>query len=557
MARGRSAPRDQRAQALVNPELSSSALNTSESSSSKFPALTAEVAPARNLQEFPSLPTRTQSEAAVQKVMAKKNKKKAKRKKKGADLVSESSQSSGDLFGNAPAETPPETQQKRTIRPDSPFLGNITQQGSEEAQKYDSDEAASVTDEDITPKASMLNLAAASASQRSSTPTPPSANAGNLPNISSPPPVTAPAQPWVYKFDTIEGPRKIVCSKPGCDTTTSPWDGSTVICPSCGPYSTIRYCCIEHLLSDTTDHWHMDCMRFTCHHLCDASTIHPRQVQCPPAIPNLCGWNTPERHRQAVYHAHSTKKNGWAEVDGDYFIFTDAEEWIQAGSPDMGTWALHRARGAVFIVVAFDDDRSPNSLKDRFNRLLNIALFTGASNAAVLDHLFLMIRENLISKGEWVGNILDSIIYQFQWEFCYQVPEWVTNNLRHACPHQWFGTPIDQCSNRICNRHMLQPGSRHPLSPRISIKEKAEELERRYWILRVARVYHPNIQDPAMRMKGVGFEFVRPDNRRMFCMGREWEGYPSGTMEIEDAIWSRTAGGPPCLRVANLMTLSV
>jgi hypothetical protein len=104
---------------------------------------------------------------------------------------------------------------------------------------------------------------------------------------------------------------------------------------------------------------------------------------------------------------------------------------------------------------------------------------------------------------------------------------------------------------------MLQPGTRHPLSPRLSLKEKVEELERRYWILRVARVYHPSVRDSAQRMRGVGCSFVAPENRRTFRMGREWDGFPSGTMEIEGAIWVPNAGGPPRLQVANLMTVTV
>src|SRR5256885_5384917 len=115
------------------------------------------------------------------------------------------------------------------------------------------------------------------------------------------------------------------------------------------------------------------------------------------------------------------------------------------------------------------------------------------------------------------------MIYQFQREFCYQVPEWITCNRHHACPHQWCGIPIDQCENHVCNKLMLQPGTRHPLAPRLSIKEKAEELERRCWILRVARVYRPNTGEKGSRMKGVGFDFVLPENRRTSCMGRvEW-----------------------------------
>jgi hypothetical protein len=560
-----------------------------------YPANAASVAPALNAQEFPSLSTTTQSKEAIKKVMAKKKKKKEKRKKRQSALESESPQSSG---------TPTASSQELITAVHSQLFRNIGRQDALERQGHSSDGPTQITDEENTPNASMINLVAANPSQPCFTPIPPlsravrtsttsvppaasgsqpgslsvppsamesqlasattpsSASTGQPRLISAPPPVTRPAATLIHKFGALDGPTRIVCRMPGCEITTSPWDGSTTICPSCGPYSSIRYCCIDHMLADTTDHWGLDCMKYTCHHLCDASTIHPRQIQCPPAIPNLCGWNSPERHRQAVYHAHSSK-NGFAEVQGDYFIFTDATEWIQAGSPNMEAWSLRRARGTLLIVVTFDDERSSNSLKDRFNRLMNIALFTGASNTLLLDHMFLMIRENLLSKGKWDGTVLDSVVYQFLWEFSYHLPGWITNNLRHACPYQWFGTPLDarttveHCQDRICNREQLQTGTRHLLGPRLVLKEKAEELERRYWILRVARVYHPDVPDPAQRMRGVGCSFVAPENQRQFGMGREWDGFPGGMMEIDGAICVSNGNGPPRLQVPNITTLTV
>jgi hypothetical protein len=501
-----------------------------------------------------------QNDEAAKKVMARKKKKKDKQKKRKVTADNSSSQSSSQ-HGGVDRANPTEGDQQLAVSPSSQLSDDAVEQASQETLDHSSERATYVTDDEITPKASMANLAAASARQLGS----PSAAPSALISVGTrqPPPKfarpsgTIPGEPRAYKFGALEGGTRIVCSKPGCGKTTTPWDGSTVICPSCGPYSAIRYCCIEHLLDDTTDHWGVDCMKYTCRHYCDASTIHHRQVQCPPAIPNLCGWNTPERHRQSVYHAHSSQKNGSAEVKGDYFIFTDFEQWLQAGAPNMPAWALSRARGTVRFVVTFDDQQSPNSFKDRFNRLLNIALFTGASNAVILNYMFLMIRENLISKGEWGEDLLNSLVYQFQWEFCYQLRDWVTNNLRHACPHQWFGTPPDQCPDRVCNAQMLHPRTRHPLFPRFAIKEKADELERRYWILRVARVYHPNILDQAHRMRGIGFKFVPQENRKMFCRGREWDGHPSGTIGIEGAIWVRTIRGPPCLQAANPVTLTV
>ena len=546
------------------------------------------------------------SEEAVPMVMNKnqkkkeKKKEKSKRKKRQAALERESAQSFNDHLGPLPAINATRADQNLTANPQSQSSGNLVQEASGQIQDNGTDEDLSVTDNDITPNASMMNLAAARVRQLNSTPTAPSTSAnqsGSTPapssssssqlrstsaqqsvvasqsgstsgpliasaaglqaTIAQAPPPSSESEPWAHKFGALEGPGRIVCRLPGCDVTTSPWDGSTVICPGCGPYSSVRYCCIEHLCSDTADHWGLDCMKYTCNHRCDASTIHPRQVQCPPLIPNICGWNTPERHRQAVYHAHSSKKNGSAEIEGDYFIFSDGRDWIQAGSPNVQAWGLRQGRGTVLATVTFNDNASPNSLKDRFNRLLNAALFTGLSNTPVLDYLFMMIRENLMGKNEWDEEVLNCLYYQFLREFGYNVPELITDNKRHACPQQWFGTPVDLCQDLVCNELMLHQATRRPLYPRLAIREKTDELERRYWILRVARVYHPNIRDEGARMRGVGFAFVPPGNRRMYCRGREWDGFPNSPMEIEGAIWVRMQSGPRALQAADLVTLTV
>jgi hypothetical protein len=50
---------------------------------------------------------------------------------------------------------------------------------------------------------------------------------------------------------------------------------------------------------------------------------------------------------------------------------------------------------------------------------------------------------------------------------------------------------------------------------------------------------------------------VLPEKRRMFCRGREWDGYPSGTVEIEGATWIRMQKGTLRLQAANRGTFTV
>jgi len=42
-----------------------------------------------------------------------------------------------------------------------------------------------------------------------------------------------------FHFDTPHP--QLVCRKPDCGQMTNCWDGKTVICPACGPYSLVRY----------------------------------------------------------------------------------------------------------------------------------------------------------------------------------------------------------------------------------------------------------------------------------------------------------------------------
>lgn len=150
------------------------------------------------------------------------------------------------------------------------------------------------------------------------------------------------------------------CAKADCDKRCNLWDGVTVICPRCGPYSEIRYCSKEHLYVDVKSHW-VFCSQKTFRHPCRENSI-PRDVrEGPPLLPSRHNWDTPERHRQAVYHATSRS--------GDYFIFADWEDFLTAGQP-ANTVAV-RCSNRVICTVKFDDPAE----KDRFRRILGASLF--------------------------------------------------------------------------------------------------------------------------------------------------------------------------------------
>jgi hypothetical protein len=78
-------------------------------------------------------------------------------------------------------------------------------------------------------------------------------------------------------------------------------------------------------------------------------------------LPNRFDWDTPERHRQAVYHATNRS--------GDYFIFADWAEFLGAGQPvdDLAV----RCSSEVVAVVKIRDPAE----KDKFRRVLGMCLF--------------------------------------------------------------------------------------------------------------------------------------------------------------------------------------
>ena len=333
-----------------------------------------------------------------------------------------------------------------------------------------------------------------------------------------------------------------------CQAFTSPDDGSSVICPACGPYSHVRYCSIEHLLEDTTTHWAEDCKKYPIQAPVDKDTVGDRHLAGVPLLPNLCGIDTPERHRQAVYSA--------SDADGDYYIFTDGDDYIAAGKPDEKVWNLQRGKGEEMEIVSIEQP----GLKDTFKRCLNVALFVGATNPLILAHLFLMIRDNLCSQGPdaWNTRVLYCLSYQFVREFQWQIPEFLSASDRHACPTYWNGRGPQFCTNTICKHELLNPATGRPywfMSG--SISERVDQLEKMFWLLRVARVYHAAAKDKMDRMRGAGWNRVSPGERRAFGMGIEWEGFPAGLMEVEGASWVIRAGAPPRLVSTELRSITM
>ncbi|GKZ29462.1 hypothetical protein AbraIFM66950_005022 [Aspergillus brasiliensis] len=304
------------------------------------------------------------------------------------------------------------------------------------------------------------------------------------------------------------------CAKAHCEKRCNLWDGATVICPRCGPYSEVRYCSREHLLEDIKPHW-LYCGQLVFQHPCRETSI-PRRVRVgPPLIPCVHHYDMPERHRQAVHFNMNYR-------EGDYFIFTDWLDFVTAGLPADKT--AIRCSNRIMYVVKFDDAGE----KDRFRRVLAACLFMTIEMPDLTDYLYRLIRDKL-RRANAPNHIEPSLRYQFLQEFNVTIQERITGS-RHACETDWDGRNRRNCQDAVCRgeyRRLLgSVGGR-------GYSRVVETLESTYWILRAARTTHPTVKDAMKRMMGEGYEEVAEEDRRVFRRGDGWDGAGTGDLEIE------------------------
>lgn len=157
----------------------------------------------------------------------------------------------------------------------------------------------------------------------------------------------------VYRFDRVT----FECALSTCRKVLQDHVRSTILCNGCGPYTDVRYCSTEHLFGDCKTHWKI-CGLIPPRIVWNDWTMPSRYRRRYPAIRDVRGRSTPERHRQQAYSIHHRAS--------DYVIFSDGEnEPETAGHECRGT-------GTPAVFVNFHDG---DPMKDTFNRLLNIAFF--------------------------------------------------------------------------------------------------------------------------------------------------------------------------------------
>ncbi|GIK03243.1 hypothetical protein Aspvir_007312 [Aspergillus viridinutans] len=305
------------------------------------------------------------------------------------------------------------------------------------------------------------------------------------------------------------------CAKHSCDKRCNLWDGRTVICPKCGPFSEVRYCCKDHLLQDIKWHW-IYCGQMTFTQPCRENSV-PRDVRDgPPLVPCLHPYDTPERHRQAVYFNVNIR-------EGDYFVFSDYADWAQAGFPENNPEM--RCSHRVLYTIKFEDREK----KDTFRRVLAACLFMTIEVHELVDYMYRLIRDDLRSQEIWSPEVENTLKYQIHSEFAINILPDITGE-RHACETDWTGRNRRHCPDAVCRgeyRRLLGSvgGNGH--------RQTVEHLEESFWILRAARTTHPDVTDVHARMRGEGFEGVAEEDKRVFQRGEGWDGAGTGPMEIE------------------------
>jgi hypothetical protein len=309
------------------------------------------------------------------------------------------------------------------------------------------------------------------------------------------------------------------CALQGCEKRCSFWDGVSVNCPACGPLSTISYCGKEHMREDVPEHW-PHCGLHCFQRPSRLTTVPDRISSGPPMIPSIHEWDSPERHRQAVWFSTSSSGN-----EGDYFIFYDYQELTTAGTIDGS--ANRRCSSRVYLTVSWNGGVE----RDRFRRILAVCLLASVEHPLLVCYLFRLIRDRLRSRGQWSEYVDAMLRWQFGYELGVQVDQAVVGE-RHACRVEWNRRNLRYCCDPVCmSERVALYGGGGWVNPGFS--RLCDDMESSYWLLRANRTTHPTTKSVAARIRGQGYSLMK-EHRRLFRRGEGWDGLGSGPLEIED-----------------------
>ncbi|KAF4771050.1 hypothetical protein HAV15_012390 [Penicillium sp. str.  len=327
--------------------------------------------------------------------------------------------------------------------------------------------------------------------------------------------IGAPAPEAQMDFPTLG----IVCEEKDCQVLCVLGDGVSVVCPNCGPFSLVRYCGKHHLWGDAKRHW-LNCTTQPVLEQHLAGLIPYDDLVGPPMLPSLHQWDSPERHRQALWFSSARDR-------GDYFVFAELDTPVNAADAP----ASHAGRECsprIAQCVRFEDKE-----KDRFRRCLAICLFAAVEHPALVDYLYRLVRDWMRAHNMWASDKdMDSMLRRQMGLEMGGTIDKSRLGLRHACETEWVGADRRHCEDLTCaseRRPTLLGNHRMGLG----FRRVCEALESNYWILRAHRATHPSVSDVVARTCGAGFSEVLSMDRRLFCRGVGWDGAGTGPMELE------------------------
>ena len=281
------------------------------------------------------------------------------------------------------------------------------------------------------------------------------------------------------------------CVLPSCHRLVYDHQTTTQICLGCGTKSWIRYCCKQHLFDDMQSHW-KECgdPSTVFHEVIDEGTQPGRFYRRYPIIADANGARSFQRHRQQTYAVYNK---------GQYTVF------LPGGLPYTVEWP----------------ERLAGLYKPRLERVLNAAFFD-ASDAAILEYLFRLLRFCLRQRGTWNDYLSQILTHQFRLEFGWNPAgaydedpcecDWLGDSANHlACPH---------CKKTFENVGILFRGT--------GFKGYVEDMEAHDWTLRVWHRQHPTVKGWRRRMMGEGFDGVpewQSSGQWRPAMGEGWEGW--------------------------------
>ncbi|CAI7645513.1 unnamed protein product [Penicillium glandicola] len=312
----------------------------------------------------------------------------------------------------------------------------------------------------------------------------------------------------------------MLCEKPDCQVLCDFSGGVSVVCPKCGPFSEVRYCGNSHLWEDVKRHW-LVCSTGPVHQQSLAGSIPYNVLEGPPILPSLHQWDTPERHRQAVWFSSARDR-------GDYFVFADWDDLMEAADAPASHVGL-RCSPRIAHIVRFEDAEE----KDRFRRCLAICLFAAVEHPALVDYTYRLVRDWMRAHNMWASDKdMDSMLrYQMGREMGGAIAQGRLG-LRHACETEWVGANRRHCEDSTCASER-RPTLLGNQCMGLGFRRVCEYLESNYWILRAHRATHPSVSDVVARTRGGGFSEVLSTDRRVFRRGEGWDGAGTGPMEME------------------------